>query len=507
MKKLMTNFIHWTAEHRAVPLILFLLLTSNFITAQVKVTGTVSDEKGISIPGANIVISGAKKTASTDFDGKYSLEAPANSTLSFSFIGYVTQTVNVKNGGTINVVLKLSAEDLREVLVNVGYRSVKKKDVMGAISTVTSKDIADSPQVSVDQLLQGRAAGVSVTNNSGQPGGSVSVKIRGTTSISGTNEPLYIIDGIPISGDATNTNTGGSIVTGYLGANTGNATSSPIAFLNPNDIETLDILKDASATAIYGSRASNGVVIITTKRGKKGTGKITYDSYFSVQNVTRLLDTMTLSEYATQQNALAAVYGVTPRDEFAVPSVLGKGTNWQDEIYKTAIMTNHQLSFSGAKDGTTYYISGGYVNQEGIVIGSAFKRYNFKTNVDSKIKDWLTVGVSIAAGVTNEDITINGASNGIISTSILSTPDVAVKDTNGNYAGPPADGSIGVWINPVASALMNTNKLVKRNFLGNFYANFRIAKGLDYRFDFGGSTNIDDFESFRPTYVWGSAKV
>lgn len=275
MKKLMTNFSHWKANHRAVPLILILLLTCNFITAQVKVSGTISDEKGLSIPGANIVVTGTKRTTSTDFDGKYSIDAPANSTFSVSFIGYVTQTINVRNGGIINVVLKLSAEDLREVLVNVGYRTVKKKDLTGAISTVTSKDMADSPQVSVDQLLQGRAAGVTVTNNSGQPGGNVSVKIRGTTSISGTNEPLYIVDGIPISGDATSTATGGSIVTGYLGANTGNVATSPIAFLNPNDIETMDILKDASATAIYGSRASNGVVIITTKRGKKGTGKIT----------------------------------------------------------------------------------------------------------------------------------------------------------------------------------------------------------------------------------------
>ncbi|WP_348798736.1 SusC/RagA family TonB-linked outer membrane protein [Flavobacterium adhaerens] len=505
MKKLMFNLTHWNLNHRTVPLILFLLLSCNFIVAQTKVQGVVSDDKGMTIPGANIQVVGSSKTVSSDFDGKYSIDVPANATLSFSFIGYTVQRIPVEGRTTINVVLRSSAEDLREVLVNVGYRSVKKKDLTGAISTVGAKDIADSPQVAVDQLLQGRAAGVQVTNNSGQPGGSVSVKIRGTTSISGTNEPLYIVDGIPISGDATNTNTGGSIVTGYLGANTGNVTSSPIAFLNPNDIETMDILKDASATAIYGSRASNGVVIITTKRGKKGTGKITYDSFFSVQNVTKLLDTMTLSQYAVQQNALAAVYGVTPRDEFAVPSVLGDGTNWQDEIYKTAVMSNHQLSFSGSKEGTSYYISGGYVNQEGIVIGSGFKRYNFKANVDSKIKDWLTVGVSIGAGITNEDITINGASNGIISTSILSTPDVAVRDTDGNYAGPPADGSIGVWINPVASALMNTNELNKKNFLGNFYANFRLAKGLEYRFDFGGSTNIDNFESFEPTYTWGAA--
>jgi hypothetical protein len=214
---------------------------------------------------------------------------------------------------------------------------------------------------------------------------------------------------------------------------------------------------------------------------------------------------MSLSQYAVQQNALAEYYGVAPRDEFAVPSVLGSGTNWQDEIYKTAIMVNHQLSFSGSKDGTSYYISGGYANQEGIVVGSAFKRYTFKTNVDSKIKNWLSVGVSIGAGVTNEDITINGSSNGIISTSILSTPDVAVKNLDGSYAGPPEDASLGVWINPVAAALMNTNKLIKKNFSGNFYSIFKLAKGLEYRFDLGGSTDISNFEGFQPTYVWGSA--
>ncbi|OXA99986.1 SusC/RagA family TonB-linked outer membrane protein [Flavobacterium pectinovorum] len=505
MKRLMTNFIHWNANHRLVPLILFLLLTCNFVTAQVKVTGIVSDAQGLSIPGANIMVVGSKISASTDFDGNYSIDVPANSNISVSFIGYVSQTINVKSGGKINVVLKLSAEDLREVLVNVGYRSQKRKDVAGSISTVTAKDFKDSQQVTVEQLLQGRAAGVVVTNNSGRPGGNVSVKIRGAASLGGSNEPLYIVDGLPISGDATNQSTGGTIVSGYIGTNTGSVTNSPLAFLNPSDIETMDILKDAGATAIYGSRASNGVVIITTKRGKKGTGKITYDTALSTQKVTRLLDTMNLSQYATQQNALASYYGVAPRDEFAVPSVLGSGTNWQDEIYRTALMNSHQLSFSGAKDNNNYYISGGYLNQEGVVIGSDFKRYTFKTNLESKVKDWLTIGVSITAGITNQNITIEGYSDGIIGTTILSTPDVAVKNLDGTYAGPPKDGSQGAWINPVASTLMNTNKLVQKNFQGNFYSTIRLAKGLDYRFDFGGSTNIQNFDGFQPTYTWGAA--
>ncbi|MRX41728.1 SusC/RagA family TonB-linked outer membrane protein [Flavobacterium sp. LC2016-23] len=505
MKKLMTNFIHWNANHIAVPLILFLLLTSNFITAQVKVTGVVSDDKGLSIPGANITVVSTKKTTSTDFDGKYTIDAPANSSISVSFIGYVTQTINVKNGGPINVVLRLNAEDLREVLVNVGYRSQKRKDITGAVSSVSSKDFKDSQQVTIEQMLQGRAAGVVVTNNSGKPGGSVSVKIRGNASLGGSNEPLYIVDGIPISGDATSQATGGTIVSGYIGTNTGSVTNSPLAFLNPNDIETMDILKDAASTAIYGSRASNGVVIITTKKGKKGAGRITYDTAFSVQDVTRLLKTMNLSQYATQQNALAQYYGVAPRDEFAVPSVLGNGTNWQDEIYRTALMTSHQLSFSGASDSTNYYVSGSYLNQDGVVIGSDFKRYTFKTNLESKVKDWLTMGVSLTAGITNQNITIEGYSDGIIGTTILSTPDVAVRNLDGSYAGPPQDGSQGAWINPVASTLMNTNYLVQKNFQGNFYSTFKLAKGLEYRFELGANTSLQNFEAFQPTYVWGAA--
>lgn len=505
MKKQLCNLIHWKSNHWVVPLILFLLLTSNAIIAQVKVTGVVKDSKGISIPGANVVVTGTKTSTTTDFDGGFALNVPANGSISISFIGYTTQTLNVKNGGKFNVILKLSAEDLREVVVNVGYRSQKRKDVTGAISTVSSKDFKDTQQVSVDQLLQGRAAGVVVTNNSGQPGGSVSVKIRGTSALSGTNEPLYIVDGIPVSGDATDRNTGGQIIGGYINSSSANIASSPLSLLNPSDIETLDILKDAASTAIYGSRAANGVVIITTKKGKKGIGKITYDLSSSIQNVNKFLDTMSLQQYAVQQNALAKYYGISPRDEFAVPSVLGQGTNWQDEIYQSALMVNHQLSFSGAKDGTSYYVSGGYLNQEGVVIGSGYKRYNFKTNLDTNVKDWLSMGVSLSAGVSDEDITMNGNSNGIISSSILTTPDVPVRNLDGTYAGPPADGSIGYWINPVALALLNTNNLIKKNFQGNLYAIFKLAKGLEYRFEFGGSTNMSNYESFNPTYEWGSA--
>lgn len=503
MKKLLSYLTQWKISHRKVPLML-LLFSCGIMNAQIKVHGVVKDaNNNQGLPGVTIKVEGTSLAVSSDFNGGYTINVPAEATLTFTFIGFQTKKIAVSGQTTINVSLVSSAEDLKEVFVNVGYRSVKKKDLTGAVSTVKAKDFVDSPQVSVDQLLQGRAAGVTVTNNSGQPGGDVSVKIRGTTSIGGTNEPLYIVDGIPISGDATSTSTGGAIVKGYVGGNSGSVTTSALALINPSDIETMDILKDASATAIYGSRASNGVVIITTKKGKKGSGKLTYDSYVSSQQVTRLLKTMSLSQYAVQQNALADYYGVQPRSEFAVPSVLGSGTNWQDEIYQTALMKNHQLSFSGAKDGTSYYISGGYLNQDGIVVGSDYERYNFKTNVDTNLKSWLSVGVSLSGGISKEHITLNGSSDGIISSSILSTPDTAVKDVDGTYSGPPA-GVPGAWINPVASALMNTNYLKKQNYMGNLYANVKLAKGLEYRFDIGGSTTISNFEGFQPTYVWGT---
>ncbi|MBZ4043000.1 SusC/RagA family TonB-linked outer membrane protein [Flavobacterium hibisci] len=506
MKKLMTNFIHWNANHKAIPLMLFLLLTSNFITAQVKVSGIVSDDKGLSIPGANITVLGSKLSASTDFDGKYNIDVPANATLQFTFIGFDSKTIAVNGQTKINVTLSSTSQNLKDVVV-IGYGTQKRGDINGAVSSVKAVDIADSRQVTVDQMLQGRAAGVVVTNNSGQPGGNVSIRIRGATSLSGSNEPLYIIDGVPFSGDATNSSTSGKpIAGGYVGGNAGSVTVSPLSLINPNDIESFDVLKDASATAIYGSRGANGVVVITTKSGKKGTGRLTYDSYISTQKVAKFLDAMSLSQYATQQNELSKVYGYGTRPEFVKPELLGPGTDWQDEIYKTAILVNHQLSFSGGSENVTYYVSGGYTNQEGVVIGSGYKRYNFKTNLDAKVKEWFKIGANISAGISNEEITFNGSSDGIISTSLLSTPDVAVRDSEGKFSGPPADGSVGSFINPVAQAMLNSNDLVRKNFVGNFYSELKLAKGLEYRFEIGANTEFTENTEFQPTYVWGSAK-
>ena len=505
MKKLMTKFIHWNANHRTVPLILFLLLTSNFITAQVKISGTVSDENGLSIPGANISITGSKTTASTDFDGKFTIDAPANATLSFSFIGFVTQKVTVSGRTTINVILKSSAENLNDVVV-IGYGTQKRKDVNSAISSISSKDIENLKVVSFDQMMQGKAAGVVVNSNSGEPGSNVSVKIRGVSSLTGTNEPLYVIDGVPISGDARNSSTSGRNAQGNTNfSNNGNITVSPLALINPNDIESIDILKDASATAIYGSRGANGVIIVTTKTGKKGVEKLSYENSYSFSNLPKKLHSMNLQEYAVHQNALGDVYNpLGKRPEFAHPELLGTGTDWQDAIYETGIMTSNQLSFSGGKEGITYYISGGILNQEGIVIESGFKRYNFRTNVDAKVNSWIKVGVNVSGAITDEKLTLNGQFNGVVATSLLATPDVAVRELSGAFSGPPAGGTTS-FVNPVATSLLGSNTLVRKNYAGNFYAQVDILKGLEYRFEAGGYIYDNLSQLFDPMYSLGNA--
>src|SRR6202000_971601 len=275
----------------------------------------------------------------------------------------------------INVSLTSTSTALSDVVV-IGYGQQKRQDVNGAISSVSAKDIADAPQVSIDQMLEGKAAGVTIQQNAGGPGSNTSVHIRGIGSLSGTNEPLYVVDGIAISGDANNTSTTGK--SPALAPNNGENGVSPLSFLNPADIESIDILKDASSTAIYGSRGSNGVVIITTKRGKNGASKISYTGFYGVQNQGKELQMMDLQQYASLENSLADIINIPRRGEFANPSLLGAGTNWQEAIFKSAAIQSHQLSFSGAKDGTDYYISGGYLTQNGTVIGNNFDRYTFR---------------------------------------------------------------------------------------------------------------------------------
>jgi len=507
MKKPLSNLNLWKTAYRAIPLMLFLFFTSSYIAAQTKVSGVVSDENGLTLPGANVTVVGSTKSVTTDMNGKYEINAPAEGTLSFSFVGFNTVKVSIKGKSKIDVKLTSSAENLKDVVV-IGYGTQKKGNINSAISSVKAKDLENLKQVSVDQMLQGKVSGVSVTNNSGAPGSAASVRVRGTTSISGTNEPLYVIDGVPVSGDATGKSTSGRSLAGKDGfsasGGSGNNAVSPLSMINPSDIESMDILKDASATAIYGSRGANGVIIITTKSGKKGTGRISYENFTSFSEVTNKLDVLNLPEYATLKTDLAKLWGFQTRQEFSHPELLGPGTNWQDEVYRTAITQSHQLSFSGAKDGTSYFLSGSYLDNEGTIINSGLKRYTIRLNLDSKIKSWLRVGGNLSGGITNEDITVNQSFTGLISNTLLQSPDIPVRSADGSFAGPPSAEQSVTYYNPVAEALTRENKLVRKNFLGNIYAEASIVEGLKYRIEVAGNTEFSENDDFRPSYKWGS---
>ena len=501
------DFTTWLTKGRTL---FYLLLFCSFASAQAQntVSGVVSDDQGMTIPGVNVTIKGtATGGVSTNIDGEYAINVPDGATLVFSFIGFANQEIKVNGSEVINVTLKENAETLDEVVV-IGYGTQRKDDINSAVSTIKTDDIENLKQTTVDQMLQGKAAGVTVTNGSGQPGSAVSVKVRGVTSISGTNEPLYIIDGVPVSGDATGKSMSGRPVAANdftSGGESGNNAVSPISFINPNDIESIDILKDASATAIYGSRGANGVIIITTKSGKKGEGKISYEGYTSVSNIYKKLDVMNLRQYAKHQNALSELYNLPLRPEFSQPDLLGEGTNWQDEVYQTAMSQSHQLSFSGSNEKTNYYISGGFLDQEGVLLGSGYKRYTMRVNLDSKVKDWLHVGANLGTGITNENLTINQTYTGVITGALLQAPDIPVRNPDGSFAGPTSSERSGpTYFNPVAIAMVRDNKLVRKNFMGNIYGEVTLLDGLKYRAELSANTEFSDQNDFTPTYYWGT---
>ena len=466
---------------------------------QANIIGKVIDSKGDAIPGVTVQVKGGTKTTITDLNGNYSLAAPgADAVLVFTFIGFTTKEVNVGSSKRIDVTLVSTQARLDEVVV-IGYGTQRREDINGSVSSVKASDIAGIPQASVDQMLQGKAAGITVTQNSGAPGSQTSVHIRGIASF-GSAEPLYVIDGVEISGTA-NANGNQS-----FSANTGAYSPSPLSLINPNDIESIDILKDASAAAIYGNRAANGVIIITTKKGKMGSARINYDGYTGIQQAQKFIKLMNLQQYAKLQNSLYDSYGMTRRDELASPELLGEGTDWQRAIFRTANMQSHQLSIAGGKDGLSYYISGGYFDQDGIAIGSAFKRYSFRSNLDVQVKPWAKVGLIVSGSRAGENI-VYSDQGGIIYNALLQAPEVPVYNSDGTYAGPPdtPDAISGV-INPVQQALSIYNRLNRNNINGNLYTEIKFLKNFTLRSEVGGDFGFSDSKTFNPSYAYGRFK-
>lgn len=366
--------------------LLALVLSSQVMAQQTIVTGKITDAlDGSGLIGANVLVKGTTNGTITDIDGNYSVSIPAGSSvLVFSSIGYKTQEITLSPGQTIlNVMMSEDSELLDEVVV-VGYGTMKKSDLSGASVSVGEEKIKGSVITNLDQALQGRAAGVTSMTTSGAPGSSVSIRVRGQATINSKAEPLYVIDGVIVQG-------GGSSGSDFgLGDALGNgsvSTISPLSTINPSDIVSMEILKDASATAIYGAQGANGVVLITTKRGKSGEAKFSYEGMIAAQRQTSRLSMMNLREFAEYSNSVAAESNsLDERPEFSDPSLLGVGTNWQDAIFRTALMHQHQVSAQGGTDKVQYYLSGSYMDQDGTIIGSSFNRYSFRSNMDAQLK-------------------------------------------------------------------------------------------------------------------------
>jgi len=465
----------------------------------ITIKGNVSDDSKTTLPGVTVMLKDSKIAVVTDINGNYSINVPKNAnstTLRFSFIGEQTQEVGIKGRSVINVIMKSSTTQLTDVVV-IGYGTQKRGDVNGAIASVSAKDIQDIPQPSVDQMLQGKAAGVTVTQNSGAPGSATSVSIRGITSFTGT-QPLYVIDGVEISGNSSIqqlTRPGGGQE---------ETSVSPLALLNPDDIGSIDILKDASATAIYGSRGANGVIIITTKHGKAGQTTVTYDGYVGLQQQGKFLDVDNLQQYAALQNTLASAFGIQPRAEFADPSVLGPGTDWQKAIFRTAVEQSHNLSVNGGTDKSDYYISGGYFKQDGTILGFNFDRYTLHGGVNSQANNWLKLGTAFNLSRSDQNVGL-GSNTGVIYNALLAAPDQAVYNADGSFAGPAVvNGTIEGGANPVQQALSITNSLNRNEVNGNLYAEIKFTKDLNLRSEVGGDFNWADAQTFNPTYSYGA---
>lgn len=415
-----------------------------------------------------------------------------------SYIGFTPQTVDVTGKNTFEIVLKEDNQTLNEVVV-VGYGTMKKSDLAGATGSMDEKKMKGSIITNLDQSLGGRVAGVTSMATSGAPGSSTSIRVRGQATINAGAEPLYVVDGVIWN----NSNTSGSSV--GLGDALGNgsvSTVSPLSSLNPSDIVSMEVLKDASATAIYGAQGSNGVVLITTKRGKAGEAKFTYDGMVAWQRQTKRIDMLNLREFAEYYNDMASQGMVYKDDRFSDPSILGKGTNWQDAIFRTALQHQHQVSAQGGTDKVKYYVSGNYMDQDGTIIGSEFKRYGARVNLDSQLKSWLKLGLSANYSNTDQRLLKADQEDGVITYALTTRPDIPIYDVNGGYTSISQQGVTNP--NPVALALMD-DILYKQNLLtGNVFAEVTPIKNLVWHTEIGYSFNWDRGEVFKPTVNLGT---
>jgi TonB-linked SusC/RagA family outer membrane protein len=447
-------------------LVLFLFISGQLYAQDIAVTGVVTDGSGGGLPGVSITVKGTTKGTTTDMDGKYSLAVPTASVLQFSFIGFTTKEVVVGNETTIDVVLTDDAKALEEVVV-IGYGTVKKKDLTGSVSSLQSKDFNKGVITSPDQLIQGRTPGVMVINNTGQPGGAATVRIRGNSSIRAGNNPLFVLDGIPLSGSSARP--GGS---GGFGSDGGN----PLAYLNPSDIASMDILKDASATAIYGSRGANGVVIITTKRGASGAPTVTFNASTGLSSLLRRPEVLSADEFRQ-----AAKY-YSPDADPASYDFKGN-VNAFDEITRTAPVQNYSVAVTGGTDNGKYRISAGYMDQKGIIKNSDLKKYTASLNTNFKFLESKKLGLDFGVLFTQTDENIvpidvgRGADGNLISMALAWNPTRPLIKDDGKFT-----YINQITGNPLANLHAYKDKATVNTIVASIAPSFKITNDLEYKF-------------------------
>ncbi|GGA81873.1 SusC/RagA family TonB-linked outer membrane protein [Puia dinghuensis] len=470
-------------------LILLLFCTGGNAQAppsSLQITGKVVVSPGDKpLQGATVMIKGRTSGTQTDKDGLYSLSAKEGDVLIISFVGYSAQQIRVGARQVINVRLEVEDKSKLNDVVVIGYGKVRRGDVTGSISSLSGAELMKTQPATFDQALQGKVAGVVVQQVSGQPGGGVSIQIRGVSSISGSNSPLYVIDGVIIPP-----------------VNDPGSGSNPLNTINPAEIESIDVLKDASATAIYGSQATNGVIVITTKRGRAAAPQINYDLYAGYQELPKRLPTMNLRQFATFINDRAQVWGFGARPEFANAKYLGAGTDWQKELFRKAPEMNHTISVSGGDAKTQYLLSGSYFEQQGMALGSDFQRFSVRLNLDNKTTNWLKVGTSLQLAHVYENL--NTTASSVISSALNLTPDVPVQNPDGSWGGVTnTSGWVSGVVNPVAIAQIVKNQKKRNQVFGNVYAEIQFYKDLSLRNEVSGNFDFNTQDNFTPTYTFG----
>ncbi|RYY15500.1 MAG: SusC/RagA family TonB-linked outer membrane protein [Chitinophagaceae bacterium] len=444
-----------------------------------QVRGKVTDLEGGPITGATVQLKNANTGTSTDSSGNFTITVPdPNATLLVSSVSFVSQEINIRNRLNLTIRLTASSNTEDEVVV-VGYGTQRKKDITGAVTSLSAEDFNKGANVSVTQMIAGRAAGVNITQTSSEPGGGLSVRIRGASSVNAGNDPLYVIDGLPVDN--------GSAIDGAAGRGfpAGSQARNPLNSLNPNDIESVEVLKDASAAAIYGSRGANGVVLITTKKGKAGRLNINYDAYYGSQQVANKLDILTTAEYIQSQNELSVARGGTTVFSPADIAAIGSGTNWQSLIFRDAPMHNHNLSFSGGNTNTKYYASLNLFDQQGVVVSSGIKRYTGRVNLEHRANNF-RFGFNLSSSLINDDLVAFGGSGfnagaGIINSAIQFFPTVSPFDSAGNYA---RYYNIDME-NPLAVAYGVDGKQATSRTFGNVFGEYTIIPGLKAKINLG----------------------